>query len=343
LSQDSAGETFFCAFQIHDIQETGMAAKDYYKILGVSKTATEAEIKKAYRKLAMKYHPDKTKGDKAAEEKFKEVSEAYAVLSDKDKRQEFDTYGSEGFKQRFSQEDIFRDFNFEDVLKGFGFNMGGGPGGRGQKFSFRAGGDPFGGMGGQTFGGMGGQPFGGGMGGQPFQSKGADLVYEMPLTLAEVASGAQKTVSFSHKGRQEKISVNIPPGMVSGKKLRLSGKGEPSTTGGPAGDLFIQSKVLADPVFGVENLDLVVNRQIKLSEALLGTSVEVPTLDGKTQSLKVPPGTKHQTKMRLAGRGLPEMNSRKKGDLFVRILVETPKKLTEEQKRLIKQLAELGI
>jgi curved DNA-binding protein len=199
-------------------------------------------------------------------------------------------------------------------------------------------------MGGQTFGGgMGGQPFGGGMGGQPFQSKGSDLVYEMPLTLAEVASGAKKTVSFSHKGRQEKITVNIPPGMTSGKKLRLSGKGEPSPTGGPAGDLFIQSKVLPDPVFGVENLDLIVNRQIKLSEALLGTSVEVPTIDGKTQALKVPPGTKHQTRMRLAGRGLPEMNSRKKGDLFVRILVDTPKKLTEEQKTLVRQLAETGI
>jgi curved DNA-binding protein len=300
-----------------------MSQQDYYKILGVSKTATDAEIKKAYRKLAMKYHPDHSKDDKHAEEMFKKVSEAYAVLSDKEKRQQYDTFGSTGFHQRYSQEDIFRNADLGDILKEFGF------GGQGMRFSF-GGGSPFGG------------PFGGHQRRQA-PVKGSDLVYELPLTLQEVASGASKSVTFQHQGRNENITVKIPPGMITGKKLRLSGKGEQSGYGGPPGDLFIQSRVVSDPVFSAEEYDLSITITIRLSESLLGTQVSVPTIDGGELSLKIPPGTRHKTRMRLAGHGLPKMKGHTKGDLYVTVSVDIPKKLTAEQKKLIEKLSVTGM
>ncbi|GAB6907550.1 Heat shock protein DnaJ domain protein [Desulfosarcina cetonica] len=301
-----------------------MSQQDYYKILGVSKDATDSEIKKAYRKLAMKYHPDHSKGDKNAEEMFKKVSEAYAVLSDKEKRQQYDTFGSTGFHQRYSQEDIFRNVDLGDILKEFGF------GGQGARFSFG-----------------GGSPFGGGpFGGHPRRkapAKGSDLVYELPLTLQEVASGTSKTVTFQHQGRSENITVKIPPGMITGKKLRLAGKGEPSPYGGPTGDLFIQSRVVDDSFFTNDEWDLNANVTIRLSESILGTQVSVPTLEGRELSLKIPAGTRHKTRMRLAGHGLPKMKGSAKGDLYVTVLVDVPKKLSKEQKKLIEELAATGM
>jgi curved DNA-binding protein len=304
-------------------------AEDYYQILGVKKEASTEEIKKAYRKLAMKYHPDHAKGDKASEEKFKKISEAYAVLSDKEKRKQYDTYGSEGFSQRFSQEDIFRGFDFGDILREFGF---GGRGG-GVRFTFGSGGSPFG---------SGGSPFGGYAGRQQ-PVKGSDLVYELPLTLKEVMTGARKTISFEHKGRSERLTVRVPKGMVTGKKLRLSGKGEQSPYSGPAGDLFIQAKVVDDADFSVEEYDLHTHREIKLSEAILGTTLTILTPDGKELSLKVPPGTRSGTKMRLTGHGLPHMQKSKRGNLYVSVHVHIPKDLTPEQENLIRKLAEAGL
>ena len=298
-------------------------SEDYYSVLGVSKSAGDAEIKKAYRKLAMKYHPDHTKGNKDAEEKFKKISEAYAVLSDKDKRQEYDTFGSEGFHQRFSQEDIFRGFDFGDIFQEFGF--GGGRGGA-RRFNF-----------GQ------GSPFNFGGGQQQARVKGSDLVYELPLTLREAATGASKTVSFQHQGRSENLTVKIPKGMITGKQLRLAGKGNPSPYGGPPGDLFIKSKLLDDPKFSSRQYDLYLDHELKLSEAILGVTVSVPTIDDKQLSLKIPPGTKHGTKMRLTGHGLPEMKDNKKGDLYVRIQVKIPKNISAEQKKLVEELAATGL
>jgi len=304
-----------------------MAETDYYKILGVNKTASDNEIKKAYRKLAMKYHPDHTKGDKGDEEKFKKISEAYAVLSDKEKRKQYDTFGSAGFQQRYSQEDIFKGSDFESILSElFGGSGRFGDGGRGMRFSFG-----------------GGSPFGGYQRNQQVHTKGSDLEYELPLTLEEVAAGTQKTVSFQHKGRIEKITVKIPKGMIAGKKVRIAGKGEPSPYGGPAGDLYIKSKVLNHPLYDVQAQDLYINRDIKLSEAILGTNISVPTLSGKELKLKIPAGTKHKTKMRLSGHGLPHMHGKGQGDLYVRIDIKMPKRLTKKQKGLIEQLAETGL
>jgi len=303
-------------------------SEDYYKILGVNKGASDAEIKKAYRKLAMKYHPDHTKGDKSAEEKFKKISEAYAVLSDKDKRKEYDTFGSEGFRQRFSQEDIFRGFDFGDIFREFGFG--------GADFSGVRGG-------GRRFNSGQGSPFNFGGGQQQARVKGSDLIYELPLTLREVATGASKTVSFQHQGRSENLTVKIPKGLITGKQVRLAGKGNPSPYGGPAGDLYIKSKVLDDPTFSAQQYDLYLIQTLKLSEAILGATVSVPTIDGKQLSLKIPPATQHGTKMRLSGHGLPYMKDGKKGDLYVRIQVKIPKNLTKEQKKLVENLAATGL
>lgn len=303
-----------------------MSGNDYYKTLGVNKGASDSEIKKAYRKLAMKYHPDHTKGDKHAEERFKAVSEAYAVLSDKEKRQQYDTFGSTGFHQRFSQEDIFKGFDIGSIFREFGFGGGKGRRGGGMRFNFGSS-SPFDDYSRQS---------------QP-RIKGSDLVYELPLTLQEILTGTSKTVVFKHQGRSENLTVKIPKGMISGKKLRLKGKGEPSPYEGPAGDLFIQAKVAPDTRYQVKEYDLYADQDIKLSQALLGTYIAVPTLDGKERRLKIPSGTKHNTKMRLAGHGLPHMRRSGKGDLYVTIRIVTPKKLTDEQKKLIVKLADTGL
>jgi curved DNA-binding protein len=302
-------------------------AEDYYKVLSVGREATDKEIKKAYRKLAMKYHPDHAKGDKAAEERFKKISEAYAVLSDKEKRREYDTFGSEGFQQRFSQEDIFRGFNINDILREFGFGGGDFSGGT------QAGG------GRRTYGA--GSPFGSRA--RPQQIKGDDLIYELPLTLRESASGTTKELTMQQPGGPERVTVKIPTGMTTGKKLRLAGKGNPGPFGGPRGDLYIQVVLIEDPVFSIEDQDLTTHREVKLTEALLGTTISVPTLDDKQYSLKIPPGIKNGTRMRLTGHGLPSMKGGKKGDLFVRIHIQIPQHLTNEQKKLVEELAATGI
>ena len=303
-----------------------MPGTDYYKTLGVDKKASSKDIKKAYRKLAMKYHPDHTKGDKSAEEKFKKISEAYAVLSDPEKRKQFDTFGSADFQQRFSQEDIFRNFDFSDIFKEFGFRGGGSPTGDGGfRFSFG-----------------GGSPFGGGRR-QQAPAKGADLVYELPVTLRDVALGAQKAISFQHQGRSENINVKIPKGMLTGKRLRVAGKGEQSPYGGSAGDLFIKVKIVEDPQFENDKYDLITYQTITLTQSLLGAQISVPTIEGGGLNLKIPPGTRHKTKMRLPGHGLPHMKGSGQGDLFVVVLVDIPKKLSEEQHKLVSKLAATGL
>jgi curved DNA-binding protein len=319
--------------------------KDYYKILGVDKKATEEEIKKAYRKLAMKYHPDRNKDDKKAEEKFKEVSEAYAVLSDKEKRKQYDAFGSDGFQQRYSQEDIFQGFDFSNLFKEFGF--GGGGGGFENIFGQRTG-QPRGGFRTHTYSRGGGPAFDYGdpyaqYGGAPRPQRGSDQMYELSITLKEAAFGAEKQLSFPNGEKTEKVMVKIPPGISTGKKLRIQGKGESGFSGGQAGDLFIQIKVLDDPVFKLEGHHLVVEKEVTFSEAALGVKIEVPTLEGKNLQVKVPSGTQPLSKLRLKGYGLPLLGDKGKGDQFVKIVVKVPKKLSDHQKKLLEELAKEGL
>jgi curved DNA-binding protein len=310
-----------------------MAGKDYYKILGVSKTATDDEIKKAYRKLAMKYHPDRNKDDKSAEARFKDISEAYAVLSNKEKRQQYDNFGSEGFQKQYSQEDIFRNFDFDSIFSEFGF------GGRG-----RGGfGNIFGNMGGNSFKG-GGSPFSNAFSGRPQPVKGKDIMYELAISLEDTIADTEKMIAY-HKdnSEQEKISVKIPAGISTGKKLRLSGKGNPGINGGPRGDLFIQVRVMDHPLFKRDGDDLTMTKSIKFTEAALGTEIEVQTIDKKTLRLKVPAGTQNNAKLRLKGYGVPRMNGVDRGDAYVSISIEVPKNLTKKQEETIKKLAEMGL
>jgi len=308
-----------------------MSAKDYYEILGLERSASPEELKKTYRKLALKYHPDTTKGDKALEEKFKEVNEAYAVLSDPEKRRQYDTFGADGFNQRFSQEDIFRNFDLGSIFNEFGFSGG------------ASGGDFFSSL----FGGgraqrPGGRGFGGGYGGQPRPQKGQNIEYEIALSLEEIFEGGKKNITLQNAGQS--ITVTIPRGVTSGQKLRLSGKGHPGYSG-PPGDLFLIIKTRAHPLFEREGDDLLLRHTISLTDALLGARVEVPTIEGKNVALKVPPGTQPGTRMRLRGRGMPVLkrDSDQRGDAYVELSVEFPKELTEEQKAMVEKLRDSGV
>jgi curved DNA-binding protein len=304
-----------------------MATRDYYDILGVNKNASEEELKKAYRKLAMKYHPDRNPNKKEAEERFKELNEAYAVLSDKEKRKQYDTFGQEGFRQRFTQEDIFRGFDFEDIFS----NLFGGRGRR----EFRSGG-----RGGVDFSDLFGRGSYQDMGRAP--QKGEDMYYEWPITLEEAAFGGEKKVSLPKGGRVEEIYVKIPPGIPSGKKLRVAGKGAAGRNGGPPGDLYLQISIRNHPIFIREGNDLIVEKEIAFSEAVLGTTVEVPTLEG-IKKVKVPPGTQCHTKMRLKGLGVPRFQGSGRGDEYVKVIVKVPKRVGEKTKKLIEELAKEGI
>ena len=298
-------------------------AEDYYQVLGVKKDASKEEIKKAYRKLAMKYHPDHTKGDKAAEEKFKKISEAYAVLSDEKKRKEYDTFGAEGFRQRFSQEDIFKGFDFGDIFREFGFG--------GDFFSGRGRGS------GMRFNFGGGSPFGPQAGQQQARMKGSDLVYELPLTLREVASGTTKTISLQHQGYSQKVTVKIPKGLISGKKLRLAGKGSPSPVGGPPGDLYVQVRVRPHPIFKREGADLYCEMPISFVTAALGGELDVPTLEGRVK-LKIPAETQSGKLFRLRSKGVISLHDGSRGDLLCRVSVETPVNLSDKQRDLLREL-----
>ena len=316
---------------------------DYYKILGVDKTASKDDLKKAYRKLALKYHPDRTKGDKKAEEKFKQANEAYAVLSDPEKRQQYDTYGSDTFQKRYTQEDIFRGADLGSIFREFGINAGGFSQAGGSR---TRGGSPFESFFSQSSGGMGG--------GNPFQSqsggcrsaqpvKGADATLELGITLSEVLNGVEKTISLDRGANADKVSVKIPAGIESGKKLRVAGKGSTSPQGGPSGDLYLLINILPDPNFSRDGNDLICENLIPYSAATLGGTIAVPTLEGKTLNVKVPAGIQPQAKLRLKGHGLPAGPLGPRGDLLVRFMAEIPKEISPAQKELLQQLQALGL
>jgi curved DNA-binding protein len=326
-----------------------MAKRDYYEVLGVKKDAAEEEIKKAFRRLAMKHHPDRNPGNKQAEERFKEINEAYAVLSDKKKRQQYDQFGPSGFSQRYSQEDIFRGFDISEMLRDLGFSFGrAGAGSRRGRTQYGGFDDLFGGFARGQAGGTQTGDFrdifsGGGYQEQgPFAQKGQDVNSELRLSFEEAARGTERKVRFSKGGRIEEVTVKVPAGIESGKKLRLAGKGMEGPRGGQAGDLYLKVNVAEHPVFKREGNDLIVDKEIKISDAVLGTSIEIPTLEGN-KKIKVAPGTQSNSRIRLKGFGFPRLQGGGKGDQLIRIIIRYPKNLTEKQKKLIEDLKKEGL
>jgi len=351
-----------------------MAKRDYYEVLGVGKGASADEIKRAYRRMAMKYHPDKNPDDKQAEAKFKECAEAYEVLSDPNKRQRYDQFGHEGLRgsgmhdfSRMNVEDIFSMFGFDDFFSGIF-------GGRSRRSSRRAG-----------------------------PARGYDLETTVELTLNDIAKGTEKTIEFTRQdscvecsgsgcakgsspakcpvcggsgqvargggffqmvstcrqcggsgqvitkpckkckgtGRVPKkrvVSVKIPLGVHEGQGIRVSGEGEPGRGGGPRGDLYCYVRVKPHEFLQRDGNDLVAIVPISFTLAALGTTIDVPSLDG-TRRLKVPPGTQYGSIFRIKGQGLPDIRTHRTGDQLVQIIIETPAKLNSEQEKLLTEFA----
>jgi curved DNA-binding protein len=314
--------------------------KDYYAALGVARGASEDDIKKAYRKLALQYHPDRNKGDKKAEEKFKEISEAYAVLSDKEKRAQYDQFGAAGFRQRYSQEDIFRGADFGDAFSGTGIDpndiLGALFGGRGGRGGFRVnfGGRAPAGAGGFDFS----QMFGGAAGREGRPVDGEDLAYELPITVEEAHRGAEKHVTYQGPAGPKEIKVRIPAGIAEGQRLRVPGRGEPSHGGGAAGDLYFTVRIEEHPIYEREGTDLILRREVPFTLVALGGALEVPTLDG-VKKVKIAAGTQPQTRIRLAGHGMAGRGG-KRGDFYLIVVPRVPVRLSTKQKKLLEQLAE---
>jgi molecular chaperone DnaJ len=293
--------------------------KDFYKVLGVPKDISQAELKKTYRKLARKYHPDSNPGDAAAEAKFKEISEANAVLSDPDQRREYDQMRALGAgSPRVTAGGGGQPGGFEDV---FGGMLGQGT----QRTTRSAGGfdDIFGNLfGGGNFG----QPSGG-FRGQGGPSKGRDVTATTSLDFVSAIKG--ETVKLQAAGSKP-ISVKIPAGVSDGQKIRLKGKGEPSIDGGPPGDLTLTVSVRKHPIFERDGLNLRVDVPITFVEATLGATIEVPTLGGEPVKLRVTPGTPSGRVLRVKGRGVT--TSKATGDLLASVQVAVPSHLTTEAK-----------
>ena len=314
-----------------------MAKKDYYEILGVPKTASEDDIKKAYRKLALKFHPDRNPGNKQAEEQFKGINEAYAVLSDKDKRKEYDTYGMSGFQQRYSQEDIYKGFNIGDLFKDLGF-------GTGDIYSMIFGRQPGGAEAGRETGRPGGRrvyDFGDYVTRDRTPPAELDLQYELEIPFMDAMRGGEKVLTFTGQRGAEEIKVKIPKGINTGQKLRLRGKGSRDPYAGRTGDLYVTIKVAEHPVFKRVDNDLYVSVDVKVSDACLGGSVEVPTIDGPKQ-IKIPSGMKKGARVRLKGVGVPDMKQGR-GDEYVEVVVDVPRKLSDRQRTLLEELRREGL
>jgi curved DNA-binding protein len=306
---------------------------DYYKTLGVEKNAEPEDIKKAYRKLALKYHPDRNPNNREAEEKFKKISEAYAVLSDPAKRKQYDNFGSDQFSQKFSQEDIFRDFDINQILREMGFGGVGGGGGRRGAYTFRTG-APFGDIFGQ--------------GRQQYYQepqKGDDVQYNLNITLEESVFGADKKIALKDGKQVHEINVKIPAGISTGKKLRLAGKGSAGRQGGPPGDLYLNINVLPHPIFARDGNDIHIEKSIPFTQAVLGTSIDVPTIDGTIKRIKIPAGTQNGTRIRMKGLGARALKGTgsTKGDQYVKITIDVPRKINEKQLQLIKKLSDEGL
>ncbi len=304
--------------------------KDFYKTLGVSKDVSEADLKKAYRKLARKYHPDSNAGDATAEARFKEISEAYSVLSDAEQRKEYDEIRAMGSGARFTAGGSGAG-GFEDVFSRFG------QGGRGQSADFE---DIFamfnqGGGGGGFGGGRFGQPSGGfrGFGGP---QRGADVTARTTLDFATAVQGETITLQ-GDDGKPFK--VKIPAGVADGQKIRLRGRGRPSPDGGESGDIVVQITVRPHPVFTRDGLNLRLVVPVTFTEATLGATIEVPTLSGDVVKLRVAPGTPSGRVLRVKGRGVA--TSKGTGDLLAELQVAVPTHLDEAAREALERFQEL--
>lgn len=323
-----------------------MEYKDYYNILGVSKDASEDEIKKAYRRLARKHHPDVNPGDAAAEERFKEINEAYQVLSDKEKRQKYDRFGSqwEQYQQRGGRAEDF-DWSQWAAQPGGTYTRTVSP----EEFE-------------QMFGGFGGGGFSdffetlfGGMGGgrmdfgdrqytqTPFGTtsrarRGRDIEHPVQISLEEAFYGTTRMLQWEAGNR---IEATIPPGVRTGSRVRLKGQGGQGTAGGRTGDLFLVIEVLPHPGFEREGDNLRLDVPVNLYTAILGGEKQVAAID-RTVTLTIPPETKNGAVLRLQGLGMPKLkNPELRGDLFVRVDVQLPRNLTDEEKSLFMKLRDL--
>ena len=301
-----------------------MNNKDFYKILGVSEVATSDDIKKAYRELAKKYHPDKHKGDKSAEEKFKDISEANAVLGNPQKRKQYDQMrklGAFGGGYGGGNPNV----HFDDLSSMFG---GARP--RSQSkggFSFDGFGDIF------------NQFFGNSAQGQGYsqqRSRGQDVTAEITVPFDVAARGGKQIIAFSKGGRTQKLSVKIPAGSDDGKNIRLRGQGEPSINGGAAGDVLLTIRVAKHPQFTREGLDIYSVASLNIFQAALGCKVRVQTLDSGIVELKIPAGTQPEKLFKLKGLGV--QTGEKKGDHFVRVNLTVPKDLSSSAKKTLKEL-----
>lgn len=310
-----------------------MAKKDFYSLLGVNRTVSAEELKKAYRKLAMQYHPDKNPGDKKAEEKFKEISEAYDTLSDPKKREMYDRFGHAGPQQGPG-----------------GFGQGRGQGGFSGGFT----GGPFGDMDsdsfhdvfGDVFGDLFGQGGARGSGrGTRRANRGADLRYSLNISFEDSALGCERVITFIRtRGNKEdtaKLSVVVPAGVKQNQRLKLAGEGDSGPNGGPAGDLYVIINVQDHVLFKRHEDDVLLELPLKYYDAILGTQVEVPTLTGKAL-IKVPPGTHTGQSFRLKGKGFPKVGGFGSGDMLVKVVVDTPRNVTSKEKELLSELAKSG-
>jgi curved DNA-binding protein len=318
-----------------------MEFKDYYKVLGVSREATPEELKKAFRKLARQFHPDTATDKKRAEEKFKELNEAYEVLSDKDKRKRYDELGPDW--EHGAQ------FRPPPGAGGGAGRYTAGPGGQGADFEFGGTGFSdffehyFGSQGRSGFGGAGGFPGGVGYGGEEAgPPRGRDWESDLLVTLEEAAQGAERVLSLKRRGRgkaaTETLKVRIPPGVSDGQRIRVPGKGEAPTGGGEQGDLFLNVRLQKHPDFRVEGADLYYDLELTPWEVALGVKKTVPTL-AQAVSVKVPAGSASGQQLRLKGLGLPKRDGAH-GDLYAVLVVRVPPAETAAQKKLWEQLRE---
>ncbi|MCC6643909.1 J domain-containing protein [Candidatus Peregrinibacteria bacterium] len=292
-------------------------AKDFYEILGVKKDADESDIKRAYRRLAMEWHPDKHKGDKTAEDKFKEINKAYETLSDPQKKAAYDQFGEAG----------------SNFAGGGGFNGGG--------FDFNGFQGNFDGQGfADIF-----EAFFTGFGGRPnAPRKGRNLEFELKIGFEEAAFGCEKELLITRPGaggerKQENIKVKIPAGVDNDSVVRLSGKGDPGVNGGPSGDLYVHIRIIPHKEFVRNNFDVHSTAEISLLQAVLGSEIKVKTIQGEV-TLKIPAGTQPGKVFKLKSYGVKKLHAEEKGDHYVKINVVIPTKLSKKEKTLYQNLAE---